>query len=116
MITGAHAILYSDDADATRATVSRCSRPSRWMPAAAGCSSRCHRPSSPSIQPRRAAGPSSISLRRRRHHRHRPQGRGGRGAWPITDRDWGLLTAIALPGGVELSLYQPKHPTAAQPS
>jgi hypothetical protein len=25
---------------------------------------------------------------------------------------WGLLTSIKLPGGGELSLYQPLHPTA----
>ena len=37
-------------------------------------------------------------------------------ARPISDQGWGLLTAISLPGGVELGLYQPRHPTAAQPS
>ena len=35
---------------------------------------------------------------------------------PVSDQSWGLLTAITLPGGVELGLYQPRHPTAAQPS
>ena len=28
---------------------------------------------------------------------------------PISDQGWGLLTAIALPGGIELGLYQPRH-------
>jgi hypothetical protein len=37
-------------------------------------------------------------------------------AQPISDQGWGLLTAITLPGGVELGLYQPRHPTAAQPT
>jgi catechol 2,3-dioxygenase-like lactoylglutathione lyase family enzyme len=37
-------------------------------------------------------------------------------ARPINDQGWGLLTAITLPGGVELGLYQPRHPTATQPS
>jgi predicted enzyme related to lactoylglutathione lyase len=32
---------------------------------------------------------------------------------PVTDTGWGLLTSITLPGGSELGLYQPKHPTAA---
>jgi predicted enzyme related to lactoylglutathione lyase len=32
---------------------------------------------------------------------------------PIEDQGWGLLTSISLPGGTELGLYQPKHPTAA---
>ena len=28
------------------------------------------------------------------------------------DHGWGIVTAIALPGGGELGLYQPLHPTA----
>jgi hypothetical protein len=36
MINGAHAILYSDDAEATRAALPRCSARGRWMPAVAG--------------------------------------------------------------------------------
>ena len=31
---------------------------------------------------------------------------------PVTDQRWGLLTAIRLPDGSELSMYQPKHPMA----
>jgi hypothetical protein len=31
---------------------------------------------------------------------------------PVADRGWGLLTSISLPGGAELGLYQPRHPTA----
>jgi hypothetical protein len=37
-------------------------------------------------------------------------------ARPVSDQGWGLLTAIALPGGVELGLYQPRHPTATKPA
>ena len=33
---------------------------------------------------------------------------------PITDEGFGLLTAIKLPGGGELGLYQPRHPIASQ--
>ena len=32
---------------------------------------------------------------------------------PITDAGWGLLTAMALPDGRELALYEPRHPTPA---
>ena len=28
---------------------------------------------------------------------------------PVEDAGWGLLTAIRLPGGSELGLYQPRH-------
>jgi hypothetical protein len=31
---------------------------------------------------------------------------------PVTDRGWGLLTAIRLPSGAELGLYEPRHPMA----
>jgi hypothetical protein len=30
---------------------------------------------------------------------------------PISDEGWGLVTAIALPGGGELGLYEPRHPS-----
>lgn len=33
-------------------------------------------------------------------------------AAPVSDQGWGLLTSIRLPGGGELGLYQPRHPTA----
>jgi catechol 2,3-dioxygenase-like lactoylglutathione lyase family enzyme len=32
---------------------------------------------------------------------------------PVTDAGWGLLTGIPLPGGGKIGLYQPKHPMAA---
>jgi catechol 2,3-dioxygenase-like lactoylglutathione lyase family enzyme len=31
---------------------------------------------------------------------------------PVSDEGWGLLTAIRLPSGGELGLYEPSHPTA----
>src|SRR3954453_22448337 len=37
------------------------------------------------------------------------QGKGAEIARPVSDERWGLVTAIALPGGGELGLYQPKH-------
>jgi predicted enzyme related to lactoylglutathione lyase len=30
---------------------------------------------------------------------------------PIAEERWGLVTAISLPGGAELGLYEPRHPT-----
>jgi predicted enzyme related to lactoylglutathione lyase len=29
---------------------------------------------------------------------------------PVTDAGWGLVTALELPGGGELALYEPRHP------
>ena len=31
---------------------------------------------------------------------------------PVSEERWGLLTAIRLPDGGELGLYEPRHPTA----
>jgi len=33
---------------------------------------------------------------------------------PIADQRWGRLTQITLPGGGKLGLYQPRHPIAAR--
>jgi predicted enzyme related to lactoylglutathione lyase len=30
---------------------------------------------------------------------------------PVSDEGWGLVTAFAIPGGEELALYEPRHPT-----
>jgi hypothetical protein len=36
-------------------------------------------------------------------------------ARPVSDEGWGLVTAIALPGGGELGLYEPRHPRPPAP-
>jgi predicted enzyme related to lactoylglutathione lyase len=33
-------------------------------------------------------------------------------AGPVTEQGFGLMTRIRLPGGGELGLYEPRHPTA----
>jgi len=40
-------------------------------------------------------------------------GRGISIAGEVHDEGWGLRTAIRLPSGAELGLYQPRHPVAA---
>jgi catechol 2,3-dioxygenase-like lactoylglutathione lyase family enzyme len=34
---------------------------------------------------------------------------------PVTDRGWGLLTTLRVPGAGTLGLYEPKHPVAIRP-
>jgi catechol 2,3-dioxygenase-like lactoylglutathione lyase family enzyme len=41
--------------------------------------------------------------------------KGVRLAQPITEQAWGRLTAIALPDGSEIGLYQPTHPRPGTP-
>lgn len=31
---------------------------------------------------------------------------------PVSDEGWGLMCSLRLPGGGEVGLYQPRHPTA----
>jgi hypothetical protein len=35
---------------------------------------------------------------------------------PVSDQGWGLLTSIKLPGGGELGLYEPRHPSPLDPT
>jgi catechol 2,3-dioxygenase-like lactoylglutathione lyase family enzyme len=39
------------------------------------------------------------------------RGKGVELTGPITDEGFGLMTAMKLPGGGELGLYEPRHPT-----
>jgi hypothetical protein len=39
------------------------------------------------------------------------EGKGVEFTQPISDEGFGLVTAIRLPGGGELGLYEPRHPT-----
>lgn len=44
------------------------------------------------------------------------QGKGVEFSRPISDERWGLITAIKMPDGGELRLYEPKHPTPSSPT
>jgi hypothetical protein len=44
------------------------------------------------------------------------QAKGAEFAHPVKDERWGLVTAIKLPGGGEMGLYEPRHPTALKPN
>jgi hypothetical protein len=117
MITGAHAILYSDDADATRAALGKVlatrsvDAGGRWLLFALP-------PAELAVHPAEVGGRAELYLMTDDVAATVTalQAEGIEVTRPISDQSWGLLTAIALPGGVELGLYQPRHPTAAQPS
>ncbi len=40
------------------------------------------------------------------------EAKGVRAAGPISDQGWGRLTSIQIADGVQLGLYQPRHPVA----
>jgi len=117
MSNGAHAILYSDDADATRATLAKVLG-TRSVDAGGGWLIFSLPPAELAVHPAERGGRAELyfmtddvaatvaAL----------QAEGVEIARPISDQGWGLLTAITLPGGVEFGLYQPQHPTAAKPT
>jgi predicted enzyme related to lactoylglutathione lyase len=35
---------------------------------------------------------------------------------PVTDAGWGMITSLALPDGTELAMYEPRHPSPLGPS
>jgi predicted enzyme related to lactoylglutathione lyase len=44
------------------------------------------------------------------------KGKGVEFTEPITDEGFGLMTAMKVPGGGELGLYEPRHPTPLWPT
>jgi hypothetical protein len=117
MINGAHAILYSDDADASRAALAKVLG-TRSVDAGGGWLILALPPAELAVHPATEGGRTELYLMTDDVAATVAalQAEGIEIARPISDQGWGLLTAITLPGGVELGLYQPRHPTATQPT
>ena len=112
MITGAHTVLYSPDAEALRAFL----RDVLGFPsvdAGGGWLIFALPPAELAAHPADANGTSlylmcddleatMASL----------TAKGVEFTQPVSDQGWGRLTALRVPGGGELGLYEPRHPTA----
>jgi hypothetical protein len=107
MINGAHAILYSDDADATRATLAKVLG-TRSVDAGGGWLIFALPPAEVAVHPAEEGGRAELYLMTDDVAATVAalRAEGIEVARPVSDQGWGLLTAIALPGGVELGLYQ----------
>ena len=115
MITGMHALLYSRDADATRALVrdvlgfSSVDAGHGWLIFALP-------PAELGIHPVEEGVEGRTELYLMCDHLESTitelRGKGVELARPVSDQGWGRVTAIRLPGGGELGLYEPRHPTA----
>jgi predicted enzyme related to lactoylglutathione lyase len=110
VITGAHAIIFANDPEKVRAFFSDVlGLP--WVDAGGGWQIFALPPTE------LAAHPSDDQ-----HHEvylmcddirvtvSELKGKGVEWTCPVSDGGWGLLTALELPGGGELALYEPKHP------
>ena len=117
MITGAHAVIFSKDADADRAFF-REVLGFAAVDAGGGWLIFALPPAELAVHPAEEGGRAELYLLCDDVAATVAalQAEGIEVTRPVSDQGWGLLTAIALPGGVELGLYQPRHPTAAQSS
>jgi catechol 2,3-dioxygenase-like lactoylglutathione lyase family enzyme len=112
MISGAHVIVYSADADADRAFFRDVLRfPAvdaghGWLIFALPPAELACHPASKSEAHELYLMCDDIAATMQTLAGHKVQ------CTPVADRGWGLLTEITLPGGGTLGLYQPKHPLA----
>ena len=114
MITGIHALLYSKDADAAR-TLFRDVLGFSAVDAGQGWLIFALPPAELGIHPDETGNAgtelylmcdnieSTIDELRQK---------GVEIVRPVSDQSWGRVTAIRLPGGGELGLYEPRHATA----
>lgn len=112
MITGTHAIIHSRDPDGVRAFF----RDVLELPsvdAGHGWLIFALPPAEVAAHPTGGAGHQELYLMCDDIHATVAElrGKGVEFTRPIAEERWGSVTAIALPGGGELGLYEPKHPT-----
>jgi hypothetical protein len=110
MINGAHALLFSPDADADRAFL-RDVLKFESVDAGGGWPIFALPPAELAVHPGEAA--YGMYLMCDDIHATVAQLReaGADVAGEIDEQRWGLVTAIRLPSGAELGLYEPKHPS-----
>jgi catechol 2,3-dioxygenase-like lactoylglutathione lyase family enzyme len=112
VITGAHAIVYSRDADADRAFF----RDVLELPsvdAGHGWLIFALPPAELATHPTDGAGSHELYLMCDDIHATAAdlERKGVQFSGPIAEERWGSVTAIRLPGGGSLGLYEPKHPS-----
>jgi catechol 2,3-dioxygenase-like lactoylglutathione lyase family enzyme len=112
MISGAHFVLYSKDADADRAFF-RDVLGFRAVDAGHGWLIFALPPAEAAFHPAEANGAAELYLMCDDVNAEIEALRGRGVACSKVERQrWGATTHISLPGGGKLGLYQPTHPTA----
>jgi catechol 2,3-dioxygenase-like lactoylglutathione lyase family enzyme len=111
VITGAHAIVYSRDADADRAFF----RDVLGFPsvdAGGGWLIFALPPAELAAHPADAGGRHELYLMCDEIESTVAElkAKGVEFTSPVSDQGFGLLTSLKLPGGGELGLYEPRHP------
>ncbi|MCA1818663.1 MAG: hypothetical protein LC620_01200 [Halobacteriales archaeon] len=112
MITGAHAIVYSKDADADRAFL-RDVLGLKGVDAGGGWLIFALPPSEVAVHPGKSndehelylmCDDVALTIAALKAKKVKTS--------PVQELEWGRLTSIVLPGGGSLGLYEPKHPLA----
>jgi catechol 2,3-dioxygenase-like lactoylglutathione lyase family enzyme len=111
VITGAHAIIYSKDADKDRAFF-RDVLGFKWVDSGDGWLIFRLPPSEIAFHPARKEMHELFLITEDVKKAVKDLKTKGIACEPVEDQGWGLLTRLKLPGGGMLGLYQPKH---AQP-
>jgi hypothetical protein len=113
VITGAHVLLYSPEAEALRAALADLLPQGRQVDAGGGWLIFALPPAELGVHPGETP-----------HHElslmcddidatvEELRAKGVEIKGEVEDRRFGRATTVALPGGVEVLLYQPQHPTA----
>src|SRR5882724_7433449 len=112
MITGAHAVIYSDRADEVRVFL-RDVLGLSGVDAGGGWLVFGLPPAEVAVHPSEGEGQHELYLMcdDLAATMAELEARGVEFG-PVSEPRWGRLTSIALPGGGQLGLYQPRHPTA----
>ncbi|OBI77244.1 VOC family protein [Mycobacterium sp. E740] len=114
MITGAHVIVYSRDAEADRAFL-RDVLGYPHVDAGGGWLIFKLPPAEVAVHPAEGGGAHELYLMCDDVDATVAQLEAdGVQCGPISDEGWGLLTSIRMPGGGEIGLYEPRHPKATE--
>jgi len=116
MLIGAHTILYSADAEATREFL-RDVLDLRSIDAGGGWLIFVLPPGELAVHPHDSPGRHELYLMCDDIDATvaELQAKGAQINEPISEQRWGRLTSLRIPGGVHVGLYQPLHPTAIDP-
>lgn len=113
MISGAHVILYSHDAEADRAFLVDLLDPP-FVDAGDGWLILKLPPAEVAVHPTETAPLHELYLMVDdvEAFERELEGRGVEMTRPVSDQGWGRLLSFRLPSGTELSAYEPRHEVA----